>query len=217
MGSVAWYAANAGGRTRPVGGLGANAFGLHDMHGNVWEMYGSGRRITGMAATRGRRRVAGRGRRGSAVVVSFAAVPGSSIPSSSARPTASGSTPDAATAFSASASSVRPEPFLPPVSCPPCILRGFGGREPPDAPITLSASGGGEGRERWGMVPAVAIPTGNLRVTPHLTLPVACRAGSPPSPPRRRTGLFAGTARVSGFFAGRRLSPARHAVRCPLP
>ena len=35
--SVAWSSNNSGGKTHPVAGKEANAFGIYDMNGNVWE------------------------------------------------------------------------------------------------------------------------------------------------------------------------------------
>ena len=37
LGQVAWFGANADHKTHPVGQNEPNAFGLYDMHGNVWE------------------------------------------------------------------------------------------------------------------------------------------------------------------------------------
>jgi len=63
--NTGWYNSNSGGKTHQVGKKPANAWGLHDMHGNVWEWcwdwynnYSSGAQTDPMGASSGTDRVA---------------------------------------------------------------------------------------------------------------------------------------------------------------
>ena len=64
LGEYAWYEKNSGGTTHPVGQLKPNAWGLYDMHGNVWEWvqdwhgdYPDGTLVEPQGATSGSSRV----------------------------------------------------------------------------------------------------------------------------------------------------------------
>jgi formylglycine-generating enzyme required for sulfatase activity len=89
LGDYAWYKANSGNETKPVGQKKPNAFGLYDMHGNVWEWcqdwyskdyYGSSPKTDPTGPSSGSNRVRRGGSWGGTATIARAALRGTDFP-----------------------------------------------------------------------------------------------------------------------------------------